>query len=52
MSYIAGIETERVLPQLVAAGVDPMIAEELLAGCEQGFVLAKNEKEDDDGGQD
>lgn len=51
-AYIAGIEAAPVIDRLVRNGVPIETAEDLIAACEQGFVVAKNEKDEDDGAQD
>lgn len=52
MGYIAGVETEQMIGRLVRNGIPIDVAEDLIAGCEQGFVMAMNRKEDDDGEPD
>jgi len=49
MSYIAGVVTTGMLGRLERDGMDRNTAEDLAAACEQGFVTAMNEKDEDDG---
>lgn len=49
---VLGVETEAAARRLVDGGVDPIIAEDLLAACERGLVTAYNEKDSVDGGTD
>ncbi|HEV7344150.1 MAG TPA: hypothetical protein VGN60_00765 [Devosia sp.] len=49
MGVVLGLESGPALRQLVRAGMDEGLAEDLLGACEQGMIAALNEKDDQDG---
>jgi hypothetical protein len=44
---VTGVDLALATNRLVGAGIDRETAEDLLSGCEMGFVAAVNEKDDD-----
>lgn len=46
MGAVVGVDLADARAMLAAGGMDSEIAAELLAGCEKGFVLAMNERDD------
>jgi hypothetical protein len=52
MGVIVGVDLDVAYRRCARAGIDPEIAEDLLAACERGFVTAITEQEDSSGTQD
>lgn len=46
LGAIIGVELALPHARMLAAGIDPETAEDLLAACEKGFVAAMNERDD------
>jgi hypothetical protein len=44
---VVGLDLNRAERQLLREGIEPELAEALLAACEVGFVKAANEKDED-----
>lgn len=48
MGMVLGIESGIAIRRLERSGVEPALAEALFSACEQGLVIAFNEKDNDD----